>query len=240
MAKHKPQNSALFVATLGVYLGLAIAGASPVFGHAATTRSFDIREVLETRDDLDTTPPENLAVPIQVYLNDLGTFLTGWQSVNRTYGFDSSKQQFEVVQSTMLPCIPDDKIGSYTAEKFLTSVEELHTVLARFGNRLTDGYSLQDCITNNKFQGIAATSSRFELKFDGETLNINIAVKKSTSQRAADLADALRTTFTLFRDKEPLPYRDHVLAATKVSVKDDQVFIVTHLPRGSLDTLLAS
>lgn len=59
MSTRKGQNSILFLTTLGVYLGLVLAGgASPtVFAHpAATTRNFDISEEVEFKDDLDKKP----------------------------------------------------------------------------------------------------------------------------------------------------------------------------------------
>ena len=57
MEKRKSQNSILFVATLGVYLGLMIAGATPqVLANAATTRSFDIKDEIEFQDKLDRDP----------------------------------------------------------------------------------------------------------------------------------------------------------------------------------------
>src|SRR6478752_3377908 len=57
MEKRKSQNSILFVATLGVYLGLMLAGATPqVLANAATTRTFDIKDEIEFQDKLDRDP----------------------------------------------------------------------------------------------------------------------------------------------------------------------------------------
>ena len=57
MDKRKGQNSILFVATLGVYLGLMLAGATPqVLANAATTRTFDIKDEIEFQDKLDRDP----------------------------------------------------------------------------------------------------------------------------------------------------------------------------------------
>lgn len=57
MEKRRGQNSILFVATLGVYLGLMLAGATPqVLANAATTRTFDIKDEIEFQDKLDKDP----------------------------------------------------------------------------------------------------------------------------------------------------------------------------------------
>src|SRR6476620_8746450 len=64
MEKRKSQNSILFVATLGVYLGLMLAGATPqVLANAATTRTFDIKDEIEFQDKLDKDP-DPLAVKL--------------------------------------------------------------------------------------------------------------------------------------------------------------------------------
>ncbi|QQS32639.1 MAG: hypothetical protein IPM50_13420 [Acidobacteriota bacterium] len=58
MTKQSSQNSIIFLAALGVYLGLIVSGASPgvISQQAALTRSFDISEEIETTDDLDKDP----------------------------------------------------------------------------------------------------------------------------------------------------------------------------------------
>ena len=92
MEKRKGQNSILFVATLGVYLGLMLAGATPqVLANAATTRSFDIKDEIEFQDKLDKDPDpladklstdsvDNLKrdkfVPLARLLKQLRPFLT--------------------------------------------------------------------------------------------------------------------------------------------------------------------
>ena len=57
MTTKRPQNSILVLATLGVYLGLVLAGATPqILAQAATTRQFDVKDEIEYKEDLDTKP----------------------------------------------------------------------------------------------------------------------------------------------------------------------------------------
>ena len=57
MNERKNQNSILVIATLGVYLGLMLAGATPhVLAQAAMTRQFDVQDEIEFKDDLDNKP----------------------------------------------------------------------------------------------------------------------------------------------------------------------------------------
>src|SRR6476620_5894347 len=57
--KPKNQNSILVLATLGVYLGLVLVGATPqVLAQAAMTRQFNVKDEVEFAEDLDNKPPE--------------------------------------------------------------------------------------------------------------------------------------------------------------------------------------
>ncbi len=55
MENRKSQSTILVVATLGVYLGLVLAGATPhSLGQAALTRQFDVKDEIELKEDLDS------------------------------------------------------------------------------------------------------------------------------------------------------------------------------------------
>lgn len=57
MSKSTNKNSILVLATLGVYLGLVLVGATPqVLAQAAMTREFSVKDEIEVKDDLDTKP----------------------------------------------------------------------------------------------------------------------------------------------------------------------------------------
>ena len=64
--KGKNQNSILVLATLGVYLGLVLAGATPqVLAQAAMTRQFDVKDEVEFKDDLDNKPDKVTTDPLR-------------------------------------------------------------------------------------------------------------------------------------------------------------------------------
>ena len=57
MSKPTNKNSILVLATLGVYFGLVLVGATPqVLAQAAMTREFSVKDEIEVKDDLDTKP----------------------------------------------------------------------------------------------------------------------------------------------------------------------------------------
>ena len=59
------------------------------------------------------------------------------------------KHGFEVLLSLLL-CVPANTVGSYTAASFVTKNESLRPTLEWFSKRLTDGYSLADCLPNQR------------------------------------------------------------------------------------------
>lgn len=240
MSKRTNQNSILVLATLGVYLGLVFVGATPqVLAQAAMTREFNVKDEIELKEDLDNKPPENFDISVQNYLEDVEYFLYSLQRLRRDHKFDPAGNGFDVAQATLLPCVDANQVGSYTAEKFVIPNEFVRPVFTRFSNQLTDGYSLQDCLPSEKFPGIEVTSSRFELKLDTKSFSVEVAVKKASPRRAAELADTLRTTIDRFRQNAPTPVRTQLIDNTAVRAENTQVFVVTRLPRAGLDSLLA-
>lgn len=89
MTKQPSQNSIIFLAALGVYLGLLVAGASPgvIAQQAALTRSFDISEEIEATDDLDKDPEvtESVESPVSEDRSVLFTFDSFFSSLAATY-----------------------------------------------------------------------------------------------------------------------------------------------------------
>jgi len=217
-----------------------MAGAvSQVVASAALTRQFDLKEEIEYTDGLDIKPPDTFADSVRVYLEDLEFFLNGLRRLHADGKFDIDTGKFEVAQSTLLPCTMSNRAGSYTAEKFFTSDQLLRPGLERFSTLLTDGYSLQDCLPTDRFPGVEATSSRFESRFDGREFFVEVAVRKSSPERALWLAGVLRETLGVFRKPSNTPIRSSLIDNTSARARNDQVFVVTRLPRAGLASLFA-
>lgn len=228
------------LATLGVYFGLVLAGATPqVLAQAAMARQFDVKDEIEKKDDLDNKPPDKFAASVQVYLEDVEYFLSGLQRLRSDHKFDIEANKFVVAQATLLPCVADNRAGSYTAEKFFSSNQSLRPARERFSKLLTDGFSLQDCLPSEKFPGLETTSSRFETKYDGQAFSVEVAVRKSSPERAAKLAYALSHTLSVFRKSDASALRINLIDNTTARAKHDQVFVITRLPRAGLDAMLA-
>ena len=245
MSHRKNHNPIVFLTTLGVYLGLVlVGGAAPqVLAHSATTRNyFEITDEIEVKDDLDRNPGDEASTLVEsvgVYLQDVELFLYSLRRLSAERKFDLTRDTFRVGQSTLLPCIPANKIGSYTADSFETSNEAIRPWLETFSKRLTDGYSLPDCLPNRQFDGGEATSSRFEFRLDRAELAIEVAVKKGSPGAAKLLFTELSRTLRQLKPSTAVDLRGRIYENTSFHHQSDQVLVITRLPRAALGALLA-
>jgi len=245
MTNRKGQNSILFIATLGVYLGLVLAGgaAPQVYAHAATTRAFDAREEIEIVDDL-TGPPDDeratLGQSVQVYLDDVEQLILALKQLHGVGLFDPGVDFFEVRQTSQLPCVAANTAGSYTPIQFVNVNDKARPFLERFSKQLTYGYSLGDCVLNKSFADKSSTDSRAAFKLDKLGLSVEVVVRKESPQRADLLSGDLASVFQTRIEKETLPARKAILENTTFRTENDQVMVVTRLARASLDPLLVS
>lgn len=224
-----------------MYLGLLLVGGTPcvLAQDAATTKNFELKDEIETRDDLDKDPdPASLALSIKVYFEDVDFFLAGLQQLGRRGTFDHKSDRFEVSQDTLLPCVAGNKTGSYTARTFDAANTNLRPLLERFGKLLNDGYSLGDCLPTTRFGNVEATDSKFVVRFDQNELSVEVAIKKRSANYASRFLGHLDRAVILFKEKNKVANFDAIFDATKVTSRDNQVFIVTRLPRAGLETLL--
>ena len=245
MTNRKNQNSILFLTTLGVYLGLLVVGGSApqVFAHSATTRNFAISDEIEVKDDLDKKPDDERS-PVHMslgnYFEDVEKFIVALRGLQKRDLFDPSISTFSVGQGTQLPCVAANRVGSYTANEFVTNSESARKTLEWFSKRLTDGYSLGDCLPNDRLGSKETHDSNFQLKLDGEAFKIEVSVKKSSAESARLLASELATTHNRTKTVSASLVRARLYETTTFRAENDQVFVITRLPRADLVSLLAN
>jgi hypothetical protein len=245
VSTRKSNNSILFLTTLGVYLGLVlVGGAAPqVFAHGALTRQFELQDEIEFADDLEKKPDDEtatLGLSIKTYLEDVEYFLNALQKLGQNGKFDPSRDAFEVTQTTQLPCVPANRVGSYTVDAFDLKNDSLRPSLERFSKLLTDGYSLADCLPSTRFEGKEATHSKFTFKLDDSALSIHVAVHKASPEIAKRVSDKLAKVFARFTPTAGELARRKIFENTSFRSSNDQVFVVTRLARADLDPLLAT
>lgn len=211
MSNRKNYNSIVFLTTLSLYLGLVLAGgATPsVLAQAATTRNFDIKSEIVVEDDLDKKPDDEVS------------------SESKT-ALDRSDEQFfeqyaKIVLATLgrnySPKAADFDKGVYVSYSSLEDDELFQGFFPTLRKELVVdvfNYTLE----KNKIFAKFKLKSRFD---EDITPAFNAYVSSLNALRSDSLNES----------------ENAVLKNTELTFENNQVFIVTRLPRASIDELLA-
>ncbi len=227
---------------MSVYLGLVLVGGSaPVLAQAALTRDFDIKNEIVFEDDLDKKPDDeklDFAASLESYFNDAESFINDLQKLHGIEKFNLDYDKFEVVETSFVPCNVDgDPVRRSDRENY-TSNSQLKSVIIDLGYQFENWNFLSDCSKNDKFED-SSTSSKFKLFYDNAELNIEISAPKLTKQRAEFLAEGFNRAYKNYKIDEEKPVVKTIYENTSFKSENNQVFIVTRLPRASIDALLA-
>lgn len=225
MSNSKGYNSIVFLTTL--YLGLVLVGAAPpVLNQAALTQRIEIQNEIETEDDLDKKPDDETE--------------------------DLSKDEFPALLNLLFW-----EIKEATQNGNITLPSEFY-VDGKFtksrtgsgggiGSNVSDqnlSLLLQNAV-NQKFRPQA-----FELTdSDGETKNVKIRLEATGAdfmlkvffgkKKAGDFAAFLNREFSTQAKFAHGRLLKQIYENTKAVSENNQVFIVTRLPRASIDDFLA-
>ncbi len=210
MNTRKNQNSILVLATLGVYLGLVLAGATPqVLAQAAMTKHFDVKDEIEVKDDLDKKPDGKECDKPYTALEKAGveflaTYFRGIDRSVKSYG-DSQSKGYEISTNITSAGILSDFDNPFT----------------KVNKNITAGFLDQRIDENGLY---------FQLLLKG---NPNEYLESS-------LYSAVGLGLEVFKCRHTASNANLLATNTSTSSVNDQVFIVTRLPRAGLDSLLAA
>ncbi len=242
MSNSKNYNSIVFLTTLSVYLGLVLVGAPPILAHAAMTRHFDIQNEIEVKDDLDKKPKNDnelnqdielikkleIAKAINIFLDDLKKLESISKFNSKTEWNFSCKfwlEEYGTTQTSSKNC----NVSNPWLE---TAVVQLILAAKPF-----DVYSISEYLPNCNGESCRETS--INVDSNANEFSLTFSFKKSTSQKAKIVAEAFNKVFitqkVALKNSVNLPIYEN----TKATSENNQVLIVTRLPRGSLDALLA-
>jgi hypothetical protein len=245
MSNRKNYNSIVFLTTLSVYLGLVlVGGATPsVLAQAALTRNFDIKNEIVVEDDLDKKPDDdeklNFSGSLEKYFDDVESFFNDLQKLHKIEKFDLDYDAFEVNELGFVPCNVDgDPIRTvYSDGKIDNRWLEPAIVEAVWDFR--EWIFLSDCLKHEKYKNGISTSTNLKLIYDKSELKIEVSGFKSSPQRAEQLAAKFNQASKSYEIDEEKSIVKKIHETTSFKSENNQIFIVTRLPRGSIDALLA-
>lgn len=257
MTNRKNQNSILVLATLGVYLGLVLVGATPqILAQAAMTKQFNVKDEIEVKDDLDKKPKNDLNPLIQtihIYFQDLDGYLLDVQKADERLhaNYDSNEAKiagnylgvYKRDPESVLPA-PCYRIGDSNRPFDLETVAHA-TILPILLNPqyVDENWSWAPMACNPRDGSKRAEVPFTEIEVSGTqkgVLTYQLSIKPLSTGQTSILFNNLRRTFERF-DTADFNDRQKVLwKNTKLTQTEDKVLIVTRLPRAGLDSLLAA
>ncbi len=212
MSNRKNYNSIVFLTTLSVYLGLVLAGgATPtVLAQAALTRDFDIKNEVVLEDDLDKKPDDEIFSP------------------SKNSPDKADKQFIEQYAKSILSLLK----AYYSVEQ--SSPYNVQT-------KVSDPLLADDELFNSVFPSLRKdlVAGNLDYAFDKDTffgkLNLKSRFKTDLSPVSSSFVSGLDS---LSRESLDRP-ETAILKSTQITFENNQIFIVTRLPRASIDDTLA-
>jgi hypothetical protein len=245
VTKGKNHNSIIFLTTLSVYLGLVLVGATPqVLAQAALTRNFDIQIEAEVKDDLDNKPDDDvieLSGPTGGYFDDLEHFVGDLLKLHQIEKFNLDYDRFHLEQSGIVQCNLET-VGYKVTTSNLEKVNNrwLVPAIAEATDSFENYAFLGDCLPSAELGKKKGASYGLDISYDKVSFKFELSVTKESPQRAKQLLDRFNRAYKLYEVNEDEPVVREIHKNTSFKSENNQVFIVTRLPRGSIDSLLAT
>lgn len=246
MSNSKNYNSIFFLTTLSVYLGLVLVGATPsvLAQQAALTQKFEIQNEREIEDDLDKNPDDdesiNFEQSLESYFKNIADFVEDLKKLHQIEKFDLDYDEFEINEFGFIPCNVDgDPIRRSEVSENVNNYWLLPAIIDAKHNFSGRNY-LADCLKNEKFfKKETSRGSNLKISYDTSELKVEVSIIKSSNQRADYLAEKFNQASKIYKVGEGEIIVKKIYANTSYKSENNQVFIVTNLPRASIDELLA-
>jgi hypothetical protein len=235
MSKTKSYNQIIFLTTLSVYLGLVLVGASPqVLAQAALTSKFDIKDQIEKKDDLDKKPNEN-----DLFATEINKLVTELNSLSEKKVFDwELKNHYEIEGLGF--CESDNSPSFLASSSFKLGPEGSQTEISLAIDNIAVEIA-QNILKRKRKLGFKEHYSQsidYNLAFEGKTLEIKLGIENKTETVANLISKEFTTYLHQLTSSKRLPKEKLIAENTTVTAENNQVFIVTRLPRAAIDSLI--
>jgi hypothetical protein len=236
MSKTKSYNQIIFLTTLSVYLGLVLVGASPqVLAQAALTSKFEIKDQIEKKDDLDKKPKENdlISSEINKLVSELNILSEkerfSWDSISH---YKVSDLSYDEWVDDPYPRFFHKSIewgwDNDFYEEFALTIEKI--TFEVFENILKHKAKLG---SNEKY----SQSIDFSTLIESKTIKIDLKITNKNKSVADFIYNEYKKELQQTLSNQGLPKQKLVAENTTVTAENNQVFIVTRLPRAAIDSL---
>ena len=220
--KGKKHNSIIFLTTLSVYLGLVLVGATPqVLAQAALTPVFDIRTEIEFEDDLDKNPDENALKTYSDAFQKLVLLAKEFSERNRT-ALGDGKYEFDC--SFILRANDASRTSCENDLFWSEFVTPFREIVKAF----------PDVSDEN-----AEQTARFSLTISGAEIVLKTALNLESKTKAGEVSNFYENVLSVSKTEKFADAQKTIYENTDFSARNNQVLIVTRLPRASIDAIAA-
>ncbi len=234
MSAGKKYNRIVFLTTLSVYLGLVlVGGTAPVLAHSALTKNFDIHNEIEVKDDLDNKPENescgNLSIADVIKL--LAKYDFNLKPIEFSYQLDFQKDQ-------------PTQLHFYRTKGEKSLIDSLSKNVLCDINKLNLLEKENPSSSVRIFFSLGSINTLYSYKANKEGISAEISFKfpnieHAKSFAALEQAKAERNRKLQNKDLADAAVLSAIYNNTFIRNENNQVFIVTHLPRAAIDEFLA-
>ena len=216
--------------------------------HAATAKSFELKDEIEVKDDLDKDPEDcsekasDRAIQLlnfDIVSDGILDFVTGIDQLTKIGKTSWSENfEFEFVQKTSWGGIVRTWSSEHSNNRWtqLAASENVESLVDSICPWSGCEYYRYDEDFKTK-----ASVKKITYRLDGSELFVKIALEQRNDAESEELAKIFGEAFRIgaCSSDYATPQQQLVYKNTLSSFSNSQTFIVTRLPRAGLDTLLA-
>jgi hypothetical protein len=241
MNNRNKNNSIIFLTTLSVYLGLVLVGATPsVLAQAATTRTFNVQDEIEVKDDLDKKPNDYDGLEEDIKkIEDLDiatSILSFIINLKKLESIDKLQPQEDLIFSHIVSS-EEFTTTAHTSQNSDVLNPWLKTAIEEITSNTPPLFSWISDYTPN-CNGELCREDSIRIESNANEFSLTFLFTKSTPEKAKLAAEEFNRVFVSKKVALKNAVSVAVYENTKSISENNQVFIVTRLPRGSLDELL--
>lgn len=237
--KNKNYNSIIFLTTLSVYLGLSLLGATPqVLAYAATTRNFDIQNEIEFKDDLDTKPDGEIENQAEDFPRKFAELFA--EIIRYSNERNLKTSFFETFQSQSFV---EHFIVFGNAGNRANGISESINPFAQICDRFIYSDILPNALKIAGYKNLYNSGTHIgeikEVQAKVKADKSNLVFEVSFSRSKSDIfADYLKAKYISLKKNAQETRLKKFYENTKINSENNQVFIVTRLPRAAIDSLI--
>lgn len=239
MSGKNKNNSIIFLTTLSVYLGLVLVGATPsVLAQVENSqRKFEVSPI-------DLTNAEAKKFVGYGYAEKLIEFAESTfvriEILKITSPNEILDERFYAKTITFSPCF-DEEDKKLLESCYIDGDNNVEWssaaqagIMADISLEILDPFS---DVSKRKTEKSVFQNS-IEIILDNSKYKCELVIEKSSNQKAENLANQLKLAVDNLASVSKISSLKQIYENTKVTSENNQVIIVTRLPRGSLDELL--